>query len=187
MKSRFSLIIVAILSVLVLGFNGRDDHLQHGRFVTFGDRYLAFSSSGGGINIVEGCPSKPDNLVRDSNQDLLYLIFVSADSPLRHSAGNFVMGPYVTSINHTWNGGTNDLTVSCAWNRQKDTIAVGKQEFSRQKGNVFVVQLDAKRKVFCRQLASLGPHSSFQQVLEHARQQLPNDEQIRKLTLKTTP
>jgi hypothetical protein len=160
--------------------------VQHGRFVTLGDRYLAFSSAGGGINIVEGCPSKEDNF--GSNQDLLYLIFVSAKSPLRHSAGNFIFGSYITTINHVWNTETSDFTVSLDWDRQKDTVAVGKQKFFREKGNVFVVRLDAQGEDFCRQLASLGPHSSFQEVLEHARQQLPNDEQIRKLTLmKTSP
>jgi len=174
--------LVAMLSVLALGVSGCDQ-AQHGRFVTLGDRYLAFSSAGGGIDIVEGCPSREDNFARGSNQDLLYLIFVSAKSPLRHSGGNFIFGPYVTTINHIWSTGTTDLTVSLDWDRQKDTVAVRTQNFFREKGNVFVVRLDAQGEDFCRQLASLGPHSSFQQVLTHIHQQLPNDKLIASLQL----
>jgi hypothetical protein len=151
------------------------------------DRYFPFSSPGG-IIIMEGCPTRA--IIGGSSgpdRNLVYVMFISPKFPQHDTSGSIIFGEYITTLIHTLNDGTSDVKVLFDWNRQKDTIAVGKQEFPREKGNVFVVQLDAKGEVVCRQLASLGPHSSFQEVLEHARQQLPNDEQIRKLTLKASP
>jgi hypothetical protein len=176
---------VAMISLLLFGITGCN--VQRGRFVTSGDLYCPFSSRGG-ICIVQGSPTTP--LIGGSSgkdQNLLYVMFITRNFPHADESGSIVFGEYVTTLPYILNNGGSDIEVSLNWNREKDTIAVGKQEFSREKGNVFVVQLDAKGEVVCRQLASLGPDSSFQQVLDHTRQHLPNDEQIRKLTLKATP
>lgn len=175
---------VAIITLLLFGVTGCD--IQRGRFVTSGDRYWPFSSPGG-ICIVQGSPTTPViGGASGSDQNLLYVIFISPKWPQKDTSG-VGFSKYVTTVIQTLSTGTRDIKVLFDWNRQKDTIAVGKQEFPREKGNVFVVQLDVKGEVICRQLTSLGPDSSFQQVLEHARQQLPNDKQIRKLTLKASP
>jgi hypothetical protein len=107
-------------------------------------------------------------------QHLLYIFFIT---PWRITSEK-----YVTTLSH-WNTEKGVLTVSIAWNRQTDTVTIGKQEFIRENGNVFIVRLNADGEVSGQQLASLGAHISYQDVLQYAHQQMPNDELISSVRL----
>jgi len=171
-----------IFSIFALVLVGCGD--QRGRFSTSGGSSRSFSSNLGFITILDGYNNNPVTGADKVEQHLLYLIFLCPGAPSGTSAD---YGQYVTTLNYTWRGAAGNNVVAVRWDRQKDNFTVGEQEFSRQKGNVFVIRIGGDEKTTCQQLANLGPNADFQQVLEQARQQLPNDEQLKKLALKTTP
>jgi hypothetical protein len=118
--------------------------------------------------------------VQIGDEHLIYLMFLC---PGGLSSNGSEYGQYVTTLNYGWGTGTGALAISVQWDRQADTVVVGKQEFIRENGNVFVVQSEANGAVICRQLGSLGPYATFQQVVELARKTLSHDELIKSLTL----
>jgi hypothetical protein len=176
---------ITILSIFVITTTGCN--VQRGRFVTSGDEFFPFLSPGGLI-IVKGSPTTfLIGGASGNDQNLLYVLFISPEFPRLNTSGSIIFTEYSTRLSHMLNDGTRDIPVSFEWDRQNDAILVGSQKFSRVKGNIFIVQLNAKGKVVCRQMTGLGPHSSSQRVLEFVRQQSPNDELIRNLTLMPAP
>jgi hypothetical protein len=158
--------------------------IQHGRFVTTGERFNAFSSPIGGIDIVDGYETKPAHETGILNeQHLLYILIITSAVQQHGSSSSSDLGKYVTTLRYTWNTEKGILTVSIPWNRQTDTVTIGKQEFVREKGDVFVVRLDANGEMSGQQFASLGSHIRNQDVLKYIQQQLPNDELISSVKL----
>jgi hypothetical protein len=168
--------------LLLLGIVGCG--VQRGRFVTTGDNENALLSPVGSIDVVDGYETKPAHETGILNeQHLLYIFFITPCVQEHGSSGHSDFGKYVTTLSHAWNTEKGVLTVSIAWNRQTDTVTIGKQEFIRENGNVFIVRLNADGEVSGQQLASLGAHISYQDVLQYAHQQMPNDELISSVRL----
>jgi hypothetical protein len=157
---------------------------QRGRFSTSGGSSRSFSSNLGFITILDGYNNNPSTEADKVEQHLLYLVFLCPGAP---SGNSDDYGQYVTTLTYTWRGAAGNTVVAVHWDRQADDIALEKQNFHREKGNVFVIRIAGDGKTVCQQLTSLGPNADFRQVLEHARQQLPHDELISRLTLKATP
>jgi hypothetical protein len=172
----------AIFSIFALVLVGCGD--QRGRFSTTGGNSRAFSSNLGFITILDGYNNNPATEADKVEQHLLFLIFLCPGAP---SGNNDDYGQYITTLTYTWRGAAGNTVVAVHWDRQTDDIAVEKQNFHREKGNLFIIRIADDGKTVCQQLTSLGPNADFQQVLEHARQQLPHDELISRLTLKATP
>jgi hypothetical protein len=179
-------IVLYVLVLIVLCITGVGCGVQHGRFSSSRVQGGAFSNQVGCITVVDGYELGRFGGAKGQEQNLLYLIIIGPDVPVHGGSVDDDFGTLISTFNRTWETSKGQLASRVQWDRQADTVVVGKQKFDREKGNVFVVQLNVKGEVVCRQLASLGPDSSFQQVLDHARQQLPNDEQVRRLTLKAS-
>jgi hypothetical protein len=163
------LLLVAMLGVVGCG-------VQRGRFVTTSDTGNSFLSPVGGIDIIDGYETKPAHETGIINeQSLLYLLIITPAVQQHGSSGNSDFGEYITTLSYTWNTEKGVFTVSIPWNRQTDTVTIGKQEFIREKGNVFVVRLDANGEMSGQQFPSLGSHIRYQDVLKYVQQQLPND------------
>ena len=170
--SRFLLLLVVVLGVVGCG-------IQHGRFVTTGSTSNALLSPVGSIDIIDGYESKPAHDTGNLNeQHLLYILIVTSAVQEHGSSSHDDYAKYVTTLNHTWNTEKGTLTVSIPWNRQTDIVTIGKQEFVREKGDVFIVRVDANGEMSGQQFASLGSHIRYQDVLKYVQQQLPNDELI---------
>ena len=177
MKKTFLLFLI-----LLLGIVGCD--VQRGRFVTTGDTGNSLSSPVGSIDIVDGYETKPAHETGILNeQHLLYVLIITPCVQEHGSSGHRDFGKYVTTLNHAWNTEKGTFAVSIPWNRQTDTVTIGKQEFIREKGNVFVVRLSAGGEISGQQFASLGPHIRYPEVLQYIQQQLPNDELIASVKL----
>lgn len=116
-------------------------------------------------------------------QHLLYVLIVCPGVQELGMSSGTDYGDYVTTLDHTWGTKTGAITVSIPWDRRTDTVTIGKQTFSREKGNIFVVRVEPNKELVGQQLTSLGPNASFHQVLEYICQQLPKDEFIRSLKL----
>jgi hypothetical protein len=172
---------ISLLSVMALGIVGCD--VQRGRFSTSGDSSEAFLSHLGCIEIVSGSGSKPFNTVDSDEQNLLYLLIVCPGVQVHGSGSSSDYGEYITTLNHSWDTEAGTISVKVCWDRQSDTVSIGKDEFARDKGNVFVVQFDAGGKMAAQQLASLGPHVGFQEALQNIQRQLSNDGLITSLKL----
>jgi hypothetical protein len=84
---------------------------------------------------------------------------------------------YVTTLTFHWETDTGSVSVPVQWDRQRDTVSVCKQTFVRSKGNVLVVRRQADGALTANQMGSLV-HANGAAVLDHLRQQLPNDELI---------
>lgn len=177
MRNIVPLFLVAALVITGCG-------VQRGRFVTTSYMSNAFSSPVGSIDIVDGYETKPAHDAGDINdQHLLYAMFVTPCLQEHGSSGRSNFGEYVTTINHTWNTEKGNLTVSISWNRQTDIVTIAKQDFAREKGDVFVVRLNASGEISGQQFMSLDAHIRCQDVLQYIQQQLPNDELISSVKL----
>jgi hypothetical protein len=165
---------LSLLLVVALGVVGCG--VQRGRFVTTGDTGNPFLSPVGGIDIIDGYETKPAHETGILNeQHLLYILIITSAVQQHGSSSSSDLGKYVTTLRYTWNTEKGTLAVSITWNRQTDTVTIGKQEFVREKGDVFVVRLDANGEMSSQQFASLGQHIRYQDVLKYIQQQLPND------------
>jgi len=173
--------IIPLLFILLLGVVGCD--VQRGRFSTMGNSYCTFLSNIGGIDIVDGFGAKPANTTNTDEQNLLYILIVGPSVEVHGSSSHSSNDKYFTTLDYSWNTEKSPFAVSIRWNRQTDVVAMGKREFIRAKGNVFVVRLDAGGEIASQQLANLGSHESFSEVLKHIQQQLPNDQLISSLRL----
>jgi hypothetical protein len=158
-------------------------NVQHGRFSTSTVRGAALSPYPGEIDIVSGASLTPIHSERGDEQNLLYIIFVSPGVETHGSSSSDDFGTYVTTLNRGWNTTNGSISVTAKWDRQADTVSVAKQEYNREKGNVFIVRCKGSGEISSQQLGSLGPHTGCQEVLQYIRQQLPNDQMIISLTL----
>lgn len=172
--------IVALLVIIAAGSIGCN--VQRGRFVTTGGQDAPLSPQTGSIDIVDGYSAKA-NGTNAVPQHLLYVLIVCPGVQELGMSSSTDYGDYVTTLNHTWSAKTGAFAVSIPWDRRTDIVEIGKQKFSREKGNVFLVRAEPNKEIVGRQLTSLGPNAGFHQVLEHVRQQLPKDEFIGSLKL----
>jgi len=171
--------LLLVVALVVVGCG-----VQRGRFVTTEVIGNPFLSPIGIIDIVDGYETKPAHDTGILNeQHLLYILIITPVIQGHGSSGNSDFGKYITTLSHTWNTDKGTLTVSIPWNRQTDIVTIGKQEFVREKGDVFVVRLDANGNISGQQFASLGSHIRYQDVLKYVQQQLPNDELISSVKL----
>jgi hypothetical protein len=172
-----SLIVVVVLGVIGCG-------VQRGRFVTTGDTGNPFLSPVGGIDIVDGYETKPAHETGILNeQHLLYVLIITSAVQEHGSHSSIDFGKYVTTLSYAWNTEKGVLAVSIPWNRQTDIVTIGKQEFIREKGNVFVARLNANGELSGQQFASPGLHVRYQDVLKYIQQQLPNDKLLSSVKL----
>lgn len=152
--------------------------------MTTGGASNAISAPIGSIDVVDGYEARPANGADVLNdQHLLYMLIVVPGLQQHSSSSGSDNGTYVTTLFYGWNTDAGSFNISIPWNRQTDTVTIGKQEFIRGQGNVFLVRINAKGKIYGRQFASLGGHSRFQDVLNYVQQQLPDDDLISSATL----
>jgi hypothetical protein len=157
---------------------------QRGLFTTSGEHSQALSPDVGCIDIVSGSALKPRSGDDTSDQNLLYLVIVLPGLKARGSGSSSDYGKYGTTLTFHWETETGRTSVPVQWDRQRDTVSVSNQTFVRSKGNVFVVRWEAAGALRAKQVASIGPHADCSAVLDHLRQQLPNDELIASLQLQ---
>jgi hypothetical protein len=173
-----------VLLSLIAAFATIGCGAQRGRFVTSGTTAYSLTPVVGSIDIVSGYR----NAARSDEQNLLYIVTVcpgvqrTSMTNISEDSGEDY-GKYITTLNHTWNNSAGSETVTIRWDRQADTVSIGKQEFIREKGNLFIVRYNAGRETGCQQLESLGPHVGAQGVLQSISNQLSNDRVITTLKL----
>ena len=168
-----------LLTVVVVGCG-----VQRGRFTTSGEDLRVLSSHPGCIDIVYGQAGERFNENSRPLQNLIYLLVVCPDIQVQGSGSSSDYGRYVTRITYTWDTRAGTISVPLLWDREADTVAISGQTYGRDKGNVFVVRRESNGRLAGQQLASLGPHAQFAEVLQHVRQQLTNDELIASLRLE---
>lgn len=166
------------LIVIMLGTSGCD--LQDGQFVTTGDTLNPLLSPVGSIDIVDGYERKAD-LIND--QHLLYILILTPAVQEHGSGSSSTYDKYVTTLSHTWNTEKGTFNVSISWDRQKDVVMIGNQQFTRSQGDVFVVQLNADGAISGKQLANPDLHSNPQKVLQYIQHQLPEDKLVSSIQL----
>jgi hypothetical protein len=158
---------------MMLGSAGCD--VQHGRFITTGDTSYPLLSPAGSIDIVDG---HERNATFINDEQLLYILIITPAIQAHGSSSGSDYGKYVTTLSHTWMTEKGILNVSISWDRQTDTVTIGKQKFIRSNGDVFVARVNANGEISGQQLANISPHPNCQMVLHYIQQQLPNDKLI---------
>jgi len=148
------------LAFVLLAFCVAGCGAQGGRFVTTGCQSNAITPNSGCIDIIAGYETKQTNAEAGySEQNLLYVIFITAAFQDHGSSSSDDYGKYVTTLVRAWTTDTGTLSASVLWNRQTDVITVGGREFDRTKGNVFIVKIDRDNKIEGEQSGELGPHA----------------------------
>jgi hypothetical protein len=168
----------ALLCVVMLWSAGCD--VQRGRFVATGVTSYPLQSPVGSIDIVDGHERKADLI---SDEHLLYILIITPAAQEQGAGGSNTYGKYVTTLNHSWRTEKSTFSASISWDRQADIVTIGKQQFNRSNGNVFVAHLDADGEISGQQLASIESHSNCQKVLQYIQQQQPNDKVISSIQL----
>jgi hypothetical protein len=167
---------LTLLLFIALGVVGCD--VQHGRFVTTNDTSNELLLPVGSVDIVNGYETEAPNA---NDHPLLYVIFITSASQEHGSGGNSDYGAYNTTLSHTWDTEKGVLQASVSWDRRSDTVTIGKSEFIRSKGNVFIARLNANGEISGKQLVNLTSPSNLKEILHFIQQQLPNDSQIASL------
>jgi hypothetical protein len=168
-------LLLAIMMVFSFGCDG-----QRGKFLTVGVTSKGFSSFRGCIDIISGCVNQKNTM----QENLLYLVILRPGMQERNTDGGQVFGKYITTIDHRWDTDGGTYTVSVGWNRQNDTVDIGKQKFERAKGSLFVVCLESNMTSVAQQLPNPGFNVGFQQVLDYVRHQLPDNKSLESLKLQ---
>jgi hypothetical protein len=156
-----------IASLLFLGCAGCGVH--QGRYTVTGETFNAFENRVGGIAIVDGFGIAPTTADVES-QDLLYIVIVGSTIEWRGPSIDQNDRGIISVFNFSWTTDEGNLASSIEWNRNTDSVAIGKQEFDRQKGNEFLVTIDSGG-FKSQQMTNFSTHYSFQQVLENAQNQ----------------
>src|ERR1039458_8674742 len=172
-----------IILLLVIAFGLIGCGAQRGRFLTTGSQEAPLSPETGSIDIVDGYSTKAFKGTNAVPRHLLYVVIVCPGVQELGMSSGADYGEYITTLDHRWSTKTGVVAASVSWDRRTDTVEIGKQKFSRDKGNVFIVRCEPNKEVVGQQLTSLVPNAGFHQVLDHVRQQLPNDEFIGSLKL----
>src|SRR5450755_1588945 len=116
---------IPLLLILLLGIVGCG--VQRGRYVTIGDELNALLSPIGSIDVVDGYETKPAHETGILNeQHLLYVLILTPCIQEHGSSSSSNYGKDVTTISHAWNTEKGTLSVSIPWNRQTDTVMIGK-------------------------------------------------------------
>jgi hypothetical protein len=177
---KLGIIIVVVLALLIFAAPLiLNCPFQLGRFNTDASRSAAISPEHGLIEIVEGSPSGLDG----DHQDLLFLLVVCPKIQTHGEGSGMKMDTFVTTLNYSWDANPDKISIQVKWNRQTDKITIGDQEFIREKGNAFVIERETSGKINGHQLSSLGSHASFQEVLNHAQKEMPDDKLISSLKM----
>jgi hypothetical protein len=174
MQIKTPLLFLILLGVLVVGCDR-----QGGKFVATSSHSRGLQFPVGSIDIVQGYERKPTTDEGNQNeQNLLYVFILTSATNASASSSHDDFGKYVTTLSHSWITEHEGIAVSVSWNRETDIVTIGKSEFIREQGNVFVVRVDTGGETSSKQLKSLGAHISHQQVLEYVQHQLPSDRLI---------
>jgi hypothetical protein len=149
--------------------------MQRERCQVAGHIYRGFTEPIGGIEIVDGFGNDPLNPTETVSQELLYSIITEPRLDLPGPSSQSSDGTITSTLDFIW---TSELGCSILWNRKTDIVSIGNRDFDRQKGNTFLIAIASGGGNETRQLKGLITHCSFQQPLERAREQLPNDSRI---------
>jgi hypothetical protein len=167
-----------VVAVAIAGCN-----VQRGRFGADTVTAEALSPGAGCIDIVSGSALTTLHATEGGEQNLLYVVCICQAFQAHASGSSSDFGTYITTLTHTWSNAGDKVDVVISWDRSADTVLVGKQKFARDKGNVLIVRRDPVGKITARQLASIGLHASFQQVLQYIQARLPDDKVVAGLKL----
>jgi hypothetical protein len=157
--------------------------VQGGLFTTNSESSQALASPLGCIDIVSGY-AQPLRAMDTPEQNLLYLVVVLPGLHARGSGSSGDYGRYVSTLTFDWDTDTGKVSVPVQWDREADKVFVSHQTFVRSKGNVVIVRREPNGAMTAKQVASLGPRADCSAVLDHLREQLPNDELVASLRLK---
>jgi hypothetical protein len=95
-------------------------------------------------------------------------------------AGNGINHDIMSDPLFSYEWGTLDgiAHVSFRWNMWTDTISIGKQKFSRKNSNVFVIVGKPNSELTTQSCGKLGPEAGLSEIVQHIKQQLPNDKLV---------
>jgi hypothetical protein len=177
---------ILIICTIALAMTGCGQ--QRGRFTTTGSQYGALLPAIACIEIVDGEEVEPSQNSIVGLQHLLYVVIVYPGAKQKTSekaSGNF--DTYVTTLEHSWVTEDGLIKATIKWDRQADTVAIGKQRFNRKDGDVFILRMGANKEFIGQQLGRLGPRADFKEVLRYVREQQPEDKPISLLKLIDEP
>jgi hypothetical protein len=169
-------LLLAVVALAMVGCGA-----QSGRFVTTGAELDPLLVPVGSIDIVSGYENGSADV---SDRHLLYLLVLTPGLQ-QHWSGpsGSDFGEYVTTLNHNWDTDAGKFAVSVSWNRKRDVVTIGSQEFQRRAGDVFIVTVNTNGSVSGEQLPTLSTPAGASRLLQYVQQQRPNDKRISSVVL----
>lgn len=175
---------IVISFLLLAGLTVAGCNVQRGKYVsTTSISSGSLASNVGCIDIVSGHKNTWGR--EHSEENLVYVLIISQKSyhDITATSSGTDFGEYATTLHHEWSANSGSLSVDVRWDRDTDRVSVGKEQFSRANGNVFVARLETNGMCRFQQVTNLGPHANLQQTLDAIRQRMPNDPLIRSAEL----
>jgi hypothetical protein len=172
---------IPLFLILLLGIVGCG--VQRGRFVTTSNEENPLLDPIGCIDIIDGYEKQPDHEADALSSHLLFMLIVTPGVQEHGSSSSSDFGEYVTTENYSWNTDKGTFSVSIPWNRQTDVVTVGKQDFIRKDGDVFIIRINENGEISGQQLPSLIGPARSEEVLKYIQKQLPEDKMVASIKL----
>ena len=150
--------------------------------VSCGPRYVApsgksmdLTSDSGVFWIIPGNELLDGGRTMGPQENLIYLLIVCPHlKVVEHGTGS-THGVRVNSYYSFWKSAGGEVSISLDWNKRTDKVIIGKEQFNRKVGNVFVVVRQPTGNIMTRQLSGLGSNADASAALTFIKNQIAND------------
>lgn len=115
--------------------------------------------------------------------NLIYLLVVCPElSPIMRRTA-VAYGGAINNYVSEWGTSTGKVSIAASWNKRSDKVAIGKQEFERDRGNILVVIRKPSGELSCTQLASPASSLDRKSLLKFIKEKLPGEPVIQSAEL----
>jgi hypothetical protein len=159
--------------VLFLGLCGCDIGTE--KFIAPGAGGVGLASHNGLFWIIPGYALHNNGTNMGSKENLLYVLVVCPELYANSHGDGVNFGQRYNTYRAFWGTRTGDVTVAVTWDKRADKVKIGKQQFSRDLGNTFVVVRQPPGELRVTQLPSAGPDADAEAALRHIQLHMTND------------
>ena len=171
------------LGLLLLAvFSGCDTGSSE-KFIAPGDKGFGLASHNGSLLIVPGSPLLDNGRTMGPQENLLYLLVVCPGLAANASGNLTDFGQRSNTYIWQWETSKGQVSVRASWDKRKDEVSIGKQQFDRNAGSTFVIIRQSDGKLMVTQLPSPGPDADAKIALSFIQKHMTNDAEIASVRL----
>jgi hypothetical protein len=136
---------------------------------------VGLASHNGFFWIVPGNALLNNGTTMGPKENLLYVLIVCPGLAAGERGNGTAFGQRYNTYRSFWGTCTGEVSVAVTWDKRADRVTIGKQQFSRDVGNTFVVIRQGTGSLRITQLPSAGPDADANAAFKHIQQHMTND------------